>query len=58
MQVGTDAGNPVNAKEWSPYLGETSDSPVVDCESVGVTYLIPASVYRQPEDVVPRYALS
>ena len=55
LQVGTDAGNPVNAQEWSPYLGETSSSPVVECESVGVSYLAPAAVYRQPTDKVPRY---
>lgn len=53
-QVGTDAMNPANANEWPPYLGETASKPVVECESVGVSYLAPADVYRQP-DKVPRY---
>lgn len=27
----------------------------MDCESVGVSYLAPAGIYRQSEDKVPRY---
>ena len=54
LPLPTDATSPLTAKEWPPYLGETSTSPVVECESVGVSYLAPASIYRQG-DVVPRY---
>ena len=27
----------------------------MECESVGVSYLAPADIYRQPNDKIPRY---